>query len=68
MTTLKNFLKNFLKNKSGATAVEYGLIVAGVGVVMSLALNPLGDAITETLNDATLELGGTPPIPGTGTG
>ncbi|MFL4989246.1 MAG: Flp family type IVb pilin, partial [Microvirga sp.] len=29
-----SFVKRFLKNESGATAVEYGLIAALIGVVI----------------------------------
>jgi pilus assembly protein Flp/PilA len=31
---MKNFLSRFLSNESGATAIEYGLIAAGIAVVI----------------------------------
>ena len=41
------FLKKFLKNESGATAIEYGLIAALVSVVAITALTNLGENITD---------------------
>jgi pilus assembly protein Flp/PilA len=37
----------FLKNESGATAIEYGLIAAGISVAIIAVVNTLGS----TLND-----------------
>ena len=31
---MKNFLLRFLSNDSGATAIEYGLIAAGIAVTI----------------------------------
>ena len=39
---LRKQLKRFSKSKLGATAIEYGLIAAGVGIVMSVAMAALG--------------------------
>ena len=39
------FLKRFLKNESGATAVEYGLIAALIGVVIIAGAGALGTAL-----------------------
>lgn len=36
------FLKNFLKNDEGATAIEYGLIVALIAVVIIPSLTNVG--------------------------
>lgn len=35
-------LKRFLKDESGATAIEYGLIAAGIAVAIIIAVNQLG--------------------------
>jgi pilus assembly protein Flp/PilA len=40
-----SFLKRFLKNESGATAVEYGLIAALIGVVIIAGAGALGSAL-----------------------
>jgi pilus assembly protein Flp/PilA len=35
-------LVQFLKNESGATAIEYGLIAAGISVAIIAVVNSLG--------------------------
>jgi pilus assembly protein Flp/PilA len=40
----------FLKNESGATAIEYGLIAALVAVAIIGALQALGGDLTNTFN------------------
>ena len=39
------FAKRFIKNESGATAVEYGLIAALIGVVIIAGAGALGTAL-----------------------
>jgi len=53
------FIKNFVKDESGATAIEYGLIAALVSVAAVTALTAVGDSldtmfttVSSTLNDA----------------
>jgi pilus assembly protein Flp/PilA len=41
----------FLKNESGATAIEYALIAALVGIGMITGLQLLGPAINGAFND-----------------
>lgn len=53
-----NLVKRFLKDESGATAIEYGLIAALVAVVIIGALGFLGDALIAIFNDITTALGG----------
>lgn len=40
--TLKNKLLRFLSDQSGATAIEYGLIAAGISLAIIVAVNGLG--------------------------
>jgi pilus assembly protein Flp/PilA len=40
-----SFVQRFLKNESGATAVEYGLIAALIGVVIIAGAGALGTAL-----------------------
>ena len=49
---MKNFLKSFLRDESGASAAEYALIlvVVGVGIVAGALL--LSDAIGNAMTDA----------------
>lgn len=39
---MPTFAKRFLKDESGATAIEYGLIVALIAVVIITAVTTLG--------------------------
>ena len=40
----------FLLNESGATAIEYGLIAAGIAVVIITAVQLVGTNLTTTFN------------------
>jgi pilus assembly protein Flp/PilA len=53
---MKNLFARFIKNESGATAIEYGLIAALVSVVMVAALVALGPEIKATFGDVTTAL------------
>ena len=37
------FKEAYLKNEDGATAIEYGLIAAGIGLAISVVVFLLGD-------------------------
>jgi pilus assembly protein Flp/PilA len=39
---MRNFIKNFAKDESGATAIEYGLIAALIAVAIIAAVGALG--------------------------
>jgi pilus assembly protein Flp/PilA len=41
-------LKRFLKNEDGATAIEYGLIAALIGVAIITAVGLVGDQLETT--------------------
>jgi pilus assembly protein Flp/PilA len=49
-------LKKFLRNESGATAIEYGLIAALVSVVIIAGLNVLGPALHNTYTNVGNQL------------
>lgn len=49
---MKNFLKNFVRDESGASAAEYALILAIVGSGIAAASVALGGSITTALNAA----------------
>jgi pilus assembly protein Flp/PilA len=42
---MSQFLKSFVKNESGATAIEYGLIAAGISVVIITAVGLIGGEV-----------------------
>ena len=54
---MKNVMKKFLGNKSGATAIEYGLIAALIGVAIILAVTAVGDGLNATFNEVADSLG-----------
>ena len=39
---MKNYVKRFVENQSGVTAIEYGLIAAGIAVAILVAVNTVG--------------------------
>jgi pilus assembly protein Flp/PilA len=45
------FLAKFAKCESGATAIEYGLIAALIGVVIITAVTSVGTEVGNTFND-----------------
>lgn len=42
---LKGLIKKFLSNESGATAIEYGLIAAGISLAIIAVVNGLGTSL-----------------------
>jgi pilus assembly protein Flp/PilA len=42
-----NLLRRFLKDETGATAIEYGLIAALIAVMLIGALGTLEDSLTD---------------------
>jgi len=46
---MTNFLSRFLRDESGASAIEYCLIAAGVAIVIAGAASALGTALTANL-------------------
>jgi pilus assembly protein Flp/PilA len=52
-------IKNFFKDESGASAVEYGLLVALIAVVIITAVTLLGTNLNTTFNKAATTIGGT---------
>jgi pilus assembly protein Flp/PilA len=53
---MSQFLKSFVKNESGATAIEYGLIAAGISVVIITAVTTIGGKVEETFNSIATEM------------
>ena len=43
-------LLSFMKSRSGATAIEYGLIAAGIAVVILTAVGTVGTQLTGVFN------------------
>jgi pilus assembly protein Flp/PilA len=53
-----NFVSRFLKDESGATAIEYGLIAALIAVGIIAAARGLGSQISLTFNKVKDEMAG----------
>ena len=51
-------IKNFFKDESGATAVEYGLMVALIAVVIIAAVTTLGTNLSSKFTTAATAVGG----------
>jgi pilus assembly protein Flp/PilA len=43
---MKNLVGRFVKDESGATAIEYGLIAAGISLAIIAAVNTLGTTLS----------------------
>jgi pilus assembly protein Flp/PilA len=46
---MTNLVKRFAKDESGATAIEYGLIAAGISVAIIAVVQGLGTALNTKL-------------------
>jgi pilus assembly protein Flp/PilA len=45
---MKALVSRFISNESGATAIEYGLIAAGIAVAIITVVQGLGTKLTST--------------------
>ncbi len=50
---MKNLFVRFVKDDSGATAIEYGLIAAGISVAIIAVVNGLGTKLNTTFKSVT---------------
>jgi pilus assembly protein Flp/PilA len=53
---MKNLIARFVKDESGATAIEYGLIAAGISLVIIAAVNGIGGKLSTTFNNINTSL------------
>jgi pilus assembly protein Flp/PilA len=49
-------LRRFIRNESGATAIEYGLIAAGISVAIITVVMTLGTQLQSTFTTVTSDL------------
>jgi pilus assembly protein Flp/PilA len=56
METEMEQLKLFLRDQSGATAIEYGLIAAGISVAIIAVVNALGSQLQTTFSTVSSQL------------
>ncbi|WP_027838406.1 Flp family type IVb pilin [Pyruvatibacter mobilis] len=55
---MSHFFKRFADCESGATAIEYGLIAAGIAAVIITAVNTLGGTVTGAFTTVNTRMGG----------
>ena len=53
---MQTFIKRFLNDQSGATAIEYGLIAALIAVAIIIALQALGSSLESNFNEVSSAL------------
>ena len=53
---MRTSFARFVKDESGATAIEYALIAAGIGVAIMVAVNSVGSALITKFNDIAADL------------
>ena len=53
---MKNLVKRFVKDESGATAIEYGLIAAGISVAIITVVQGLGTKLNTTFSNISSKL------------
>jgi pilus assembly protein Flp/PilA len=51
---MKDLVSRFAKDESGATAIEYGLIAAGLAIAIVVAVNAVGSQLHVLFGDAKL--------------
>src|ERR1700730_10100409 len=53
---MTNLVRRFANDESGATAIEYGLIAAGISVAIITVVNTLGSQLKTTFTNITTQL------------
>lgn len=56
MEVSMSFITKFIKNESGATAIEYGLIAAFIAVALILVLPKVRDGMNKNFTNIATEL------------
>jgi pilus assembly protein Flp/PilA len=55
---MKNLVSRFVRDESGATAIEYGLIAALISVVIITVLTSIGSNLNTKFGSVNTALGG----------
>lgn len=55
---MKKLVARFAKNESGATAIEYGLIAAGISVAIVTIVGTLGGTLEDVFTDINTKVSG----------
>ena len=57
---MKNLVSRFLKDESGATAIEYGLIAAGIAIAIIAAVQGVGGQLRTNFQGISTDLAARP--------
>jgi len=53
---MRQLFRAFVNDQSGATAIEYGLIAAGIAVAIIVVVNGLGTQLNSTFTSISTQL------------
>ncbi len=53
---MTNLVRRFIDDESGATAIEYGLIAAGIAVAIIVAVNAVGTDLSSLFGRVSAKL------------
>ena len=53
---MKSLILKFIKNETGVTAIEYGLIAAGIAIAIITAVNGVGSKLSTTFGTLSTSL------------
>jgi pilus assembly protein Flp/PilA len=53
---MKSLISTFLKDESGATAIEYGLIAAGIAIAIITAVQGVGSKLSSNFDSISTSL------------
>lgn len=68
MMKLYAFKKAYLENRDGATAIEYGLIAAGISLAIATVVFSFGNQLVEVFNSMETSMSGAVERMGEGSG
>jgi pilus assembly protein Flp/PilA len=60
---MSKFVTRFLKDESGATAIEYGLIAALIAVAIVTAVTAVGTSLNTKFTEVSTKIAGAPAAP-----
>lgn len=53
---MRNLIRNFWSDESGATAIEYALIAAGIALAIITAVNSIGTTLNDKFTSVSTSL------------
>jgi pilus assembly protein Flp/PilA len=53
---MRRIIADFMADQAGATAIEYGLIAAGISIAIIVAVNNLGGTLNGTFTNFNTQL------------